>query len=88
MATTQAADPLSSIANAVGSIFKSVSNVILADKQENIEYQRWLAETFPEYKWYFKYEKQRENSWIWIGILSLLIIVVVIATAVVKRKQK
>lgn len=88
MAASQTADPISSIANAVGSIFKSVSNVILADKQENIEYQRWLAETFPEYKWYFKYEKPRDNSWIWIGLLSLLIIAVVIATAMVKRKQK
>lgn len=85
--STGAKDPIGVIADTVGKIVTSVGNIILANKQEDIEYQRWMAETFPEYKWFFKYEKQQDRSWIWIAILSALIIVVVLATAWRSKKK-
>lgn len=80
-------DPVSAIADTVGKVVSSVGNIILADKQKEIEYQRWLAETYPEYKWFFKYEDRTDRSWIWILVLSVLLIVVLIATAMVKKRR-
>lgn len=86
--TGSAKDPVGAIADAVGKVVTSVSNIILADKQKDIEYQRWLAETFPEYKWFFRYEPNRDKSWIWIVVLSVLIIMIVIATVLLKKRKK
>ena len=73
------------VANAVASVVSSITGLFAQDKQKQIEYQRWLAATFPEYKWFFDYEKRRDNSLIIIGIFAALLLVMLL---VLMKKPK
>lgn len=73
------------VANAVASVVSSITGLFAQDKQKQIEYQRWLAATFPEYKWFFDYEKRRDNSLIIIGIFAALLLVMIL---VLMKKPK
>lgn len=74
------------VAGAVASVVESVTGLFAMDKQKRIEYQRFLADTFPEYKWFFKYEQRKDNSFLIIGIFAILLLVMLLV--LVKTKPQ
>lgn len=75
----------SGIAGAIASVVGSISNIFVANKQEDIAYQQWLNLAVPGLQEFYHYEEKEDNSFMIIAILGLVLIVVVIAVVWIRK---
>lgn len=84
--TSGGMDPISAIANAVGSVFNAIGNIIQSKNIKQTAETNLLAQSMPDYKDLFADTKDNSLTII-IGILSFVILFVVGAIIYIQIKR-
>ena len=63
-------------------------DIATLNKEQQLEYQKFLADTFPEYKEFFKFENRTDYRNVYIIVaMVFILIVLVLAITVGDRKE-